>query len=121
MKPKLKKLALEMKKLRREQAIEARRRRRYGNAMPFDVKKTLDRYRQSALGLNPDRKEDEVSFYKRGERVRLKLVPSNWQQVVLWAVINALGIFMLRIVYVDTFGKPDPDAITPSNFSTDVR
>lgn len=45
--------------------------------------------------------------YEKGERVTTEVIPATWSRVFYFAVINAVLISLCRVVWYESFGRPE--------------
>lgn len=79
---------------------------RHTSPKALDPLEFMFRYHTSAKGI-PIPGEDNVIVRQRQKfNLETHLIPASWSQVLLIAFLYSLGIFWVRIVYIDLFGRP---------------
>ncbi len=80
---------------------------RHTSPKAHDPLEAILRYHTSSLGLDIEG-EDNVIVKQRGKyKVETQLISAPWMLVLFFAVLNSIAVFWVRIVWIDTFGRPE--------------
>lgn len=80
---------------------------RHESPKEHDILELLFRYKSSGEGRLLPGLDDVLVRYSGKDTLRTRLVPASWSLVLLFAIINAFAISVMRIFWIDTFGRPE--------------
>ena len=81
----------------------------------FDPKSAIKKHKLTHKESYKINTPQKMSIRTKEGNVEVELIPATWKTVFIYALINAILIFFVRIIWFDFFGKPSKSFITPSN------
>ena len=64
-------------------------------------------YRLSAKGLGILGEDDTVTRHHNRRKDKTRLVPAPWSFVIVISIVYAIGINMVRVLWNESFGRPE--------------
>ena len=80
-----------------------------------DPKRSLQKYKANHRDKYLANKDQILEIMTRKGRIRIRLLPATWGQVIAWALVNSVAVFVAKLLIIFMLGKPSKDFITPSN------
>lgn len=81
----------------------------------FDPKSAIKKHKLTHQETYKVHTPQKMSIRTKEGNVDILLIPATWKTVFIYALINAILVFFVRIICFDIFGKPSKSFITPSN------
>lgn len=80
-----------------------------------DPGKAIARYKETHKDKYSENVDQVISQYTRKGKVQIRLIPAPWSLVLIYAVVNGFAVFIGRLLWFETFGRPSSDLFTPSH------